>query len=179
LNLVLIGYRGTGKTTVARLLALRLGWDWIDADVEIELRAGKSIAQIFADEGEPTFRSLESQVLADLVRRDKIVLAAGGGAVMKEVNREALASAGRVIWLKADVATILERVSADRSTAQRRPNLTTSGGASEVIQLLAQREPLYRQCSHLVIVSAGRTPAEVAQGIIDRLDWGSLPAESA
>src|SRR5262245_23270582 len=64
--LSLIGYRGTGKTTVARLLALRLGWDWADADVEIELRAGKSIASIFADDGEPAFRDLESAVIADL-----------------------------------------------------------------------------------------------------------------
>src|SRR5690348_4091507 len=98
-NLVLIGYRGTGKTTVAQLLALRLGWDWIDADVELELRAGKSIAAMFADDGEPAFRELETQVLADLVRREKAVIAAGGGAVMKDANRAALALAGCVVWL--------------------------------------------------------------------------------
>ena len=78
--LTLIGYRAVGKTTLAKLLAERLGWDWIDADVEIERRAGKSIARIFAEEGEPAFRDLEAKVIADLCRRDRLVLAAGGGA---------------------------------------------------------------------------------------------------
>ena len=74
MNVVLIGYRGTGKTTVARPLSLRLGWDWVDADVEIEIRAGRSIAAIFADLGEPAFRDLESAVLADLVERPNLVV---------------------------------------------------------------------------------------------------------
>lgn len=178
-NLVLIGYRGTGKSTIARLLALKLGWDWVDADVEIELRAGKSIATIFAEDGEPMFRMVESQVLADLVRRDKTVLAAGGGAVIKEANRQALAVAGRVIWLKAGVATILARVGADQTTAARRPNLTTAGGEAEVVKLLAQREPLYRQCAHLEVDTEGKTPALIVAEILDHLDWGPLHAESA
>ena len=71
--LTLIGYRATGKTTLARLLAERLDWDWIDADVEIERRAGKSIARIFAEDGEPVFRNIEAQVIADLCRRDRLV----------------------------------------------------------------------------------------------------------
>ena len=77
--LVLIGYRGAGKTTVAQQLALALGWEWIDADVEVELRAGKSIAAIFADDGEQVFRDWEAQTLADSLRRERVVLAAGGG----------------------------------------------------------------------------------------------------
>ncbi len=77
--LTLIGYRATGKTTLAKLLAERLHWDWIDADAEIERRAGRSIERIFADEGEPAFRDLEAQVIVDLCRRDRLVLAAGGG----------------------------------------------------------------------------------------------------
>src|SRR4030042_1459888 len=79
--LTLIGYRGTGKTTVARLLAERLGWDWIDADDEIERRAGKSIAAIFADDGEPAFRDLEASVVAELSRWRRSIVALGGGAV--------------------------------------------------------------------------------------------------
>ena len=78
--LILIGYRATGKTTLARLLAQRLGWDWIDADVEIERQAGKSIARMFAEDGEPAFRDLEARVIADLCGRPRLVLAAGGGA---------------------------------------------------------------------------------------------------
>src|SRR5262245_17675413 len=99
--LILIGYRGTGKTTVARHLGLKLGWDWVDADVEVELRAGKSIAAMFTDEGETYFRDLESQVLVDLVRRERLVLAAGGGVVLREENRAALRGPDtRVVWLQ-------------------------------------------------------------------------------
>ncbi len=86
MNIALIGYRGTGKSEVARQLALRLGWDWVDADVEVELKAGKSIAAIFADDGEPAFRELEAAVLAELVQRDRAVLALGGGVVLRPAN---------------------------------------------------------------------------------------------
>src|SRR5688500_2590703 len=82
MNLLLIGYRGTGKSTVARLVAERLNWPWLDADVELERRAGKSIAAIFAEDGEPAFRDLESQVLAELVQADRHVLALGGGVIL-------------------------------------------------------------------------------------------------
>lgn len=169
LRLALIGYRGAGKTTVARQLALALGWDWVDADVEIELRAGKSIAAIFADDGERAFRDLESQVLADLLGRERLVAAAGGGAVLREANRQALAARARVVWLRASVDTILERVAQDASTAGRRPNLTTSGGAAEVIELLSQREPLYRQCAEIEIDTEGKTPPAIAAEIVERL----------
>src|SRR5690348_4499917 len=110
MNIVLIGYRGTGKSTVARQLALALGWDWVDADVEIELRAGKSIAAIFADEGEEHFRDLESEVLADLVTKTNVIIAAGGGVVLRETNRQELRRCGHVICLKASPATIFKRV---------------------------------------------------------------------
>src|SRR5688572_30506661 len=87
MNLFLIGYRGSGKTTVARALGELLRWPWLDADVELERRAGKSIQQIFADDGEGAFRDLESAVVADLARLDRHVLALGGGAVMRDENR--------------------------------------------------------------------------------------------
>ena len=91
MNLSLIGYRGTGKTTLARLLARQLVWEWVDADVEIELRAGKSIASIFVDDGEPKFRDLEGQVIVELAGRDRLVIATGGGVVLREENRAASA----------------------------------------------------------------------------------------
>ena len=90
MNLVLIGYRATGKSETARLLAQRLGWEWVDADAEIEARAGKTIAKIFADDGEQAFRDAESRVVAELAVRDRTVLALGGGAVLREENRRAL-----------------------------------------------------------------------------------------
>jgi shikimate kinase len=168
--LVLIGYRGAGKTTVAQQLALALGWEWIDADVEVELRAGKSIAAVFADEGEQVFRDLEAQTLADLLQRESIVLAAGGGVVLREANRRLLAERARVVWLRASVETILARVAADSSTAGRRPNLTTGGGPAEVVELLAQREPLYRQCAEAVIDTESKSPAKIAAEIVRGLN---------
>lgn len=167
---ILIGYRGTGKSTVARHLGLRLGWDWIDADVEVELRAGKSIAAMFADEGEKFFRDLESQVLVDLVRRERMVLAAGGGVVLREANRAALRGPeNKVVWLQASPETILARIQADETTAGRRPNLTMRGGASEVRQLLAQRTPFYQQCADLTVDTEGKDAATIAAEILDRL----------
>ena len=125
--LTLIGYRATGKTTLARLLAERLGWDWIDADVEIERRAGISIAQIFAERGEPAFRDLEAQVIADLCRRDRLIVAAGGGAPLRPESRRAMRLGGKVVWLTARPETILARMSGDATTATRRPDLTDKG----------------------------------------------------
>lgn len=90
MNIILIGYRATGKTTVARLLSEQLGWPWVDLDVEIERLAGKSIAQIFAEDGEPAFRDLESQVVADFCARQGWIIAAGGGAPLRMENRQAM-----------------------------------------------------------------------------------------
>lgn len=169
MNLVLIGYRGTGKSTVAQQLGLRLGWDWVDADVELEFRAGKSIATIFAEQGETAFRDLETQVIADLSHRDRIVLAAGGGAILRPENRRALRSAGKVVWLTATVETILGRVQGDQTTAGRRPNLTTQGGEAEVRHLLAVREPLYRATADICVATDDRSPTEIAEEILDQL----------
>jgi len=177
MNIVLIGYRGAGKSSVACELALRLGWDWVDADDEVERRAGRSIATIFGESGETAFRELESAVLVELVRRRKIVLAAGGGAVLRADNRELLVSAGKVVWLKADAATISRRVAADETTAARRPNLTVQGGEREIVETLAQRLPLYRQCANLEVDTENKTPAEIADEILDRLDRSELLRE--
>jgi shikimate kinase len=171
INVVLIGYRGTGKSTVARQLGLQIGWDWVDADVEVELRAGKSIAAIFSDEGEGAFRDLESEVLGDLVGRERTVIAAGGGVVLRETNRRQLASCGRVVWLRASPTTILRRIDACATTAARRPNLTTSGGEVEVVRLLAERTPLYRQCANLEVDTEDKSPAEIAGEIIRQLHF--------
>ena len=149
MNVILIGYRATGKTTLARLLAQKLGWDWIDADVEIERRAGKSIARIFAEDGEPAFRDLEAQVIAELCQRPRLVLAAGGGAPLRPESRRAMRLAGRVVWLKASPETIHARMSADATTPTRRPSLTSKGSMEEILHLLSVREPAYREAAHL------------------------------
>jgi shikimate kinase len=161
----LIGYRGTGKSAVARHLAERLGFDSIDADEEIERRAGKSIATIFADDGEPAFRNLESQLVAELARRRRTVIALGGGAVLRETNRIAIRAAGPVVWLTAPVDVIVARLATDPATAGRRPNLTKTGGRAEVEALLAERTPIYRECATLTVDTDGKTCAQVADEI--------------
>jgi shikimate kinase len=169
MNIALIGYRGTGKTTVSQQLALALGWDWVDADVEVELRAGKSIAAIFADDGEAAFRDLESTVLADLIGRERTVLALGGGAVLRAANRERLRQAGLVIWLQAAPETIAARMAEDPTTSSRRPNLTTGSGLEEIRKLLDERAGHYEQCCGVAIATDDKTPADVAAEILARL----------
>jgi shikimate kinase len=166
MNILLIGYRGTGKSSVARIVAERLGWQWLDADEELECRAGKSIEAIFALDGESAFRDLESQVLADLVKLNRHVLSLGGGVILRAENRELIKNAGSVIWLTADPETIQSRVARDPATAARRPNLTASGGINEIRTLLATREPLYRECARTIIDTRDHTYEDVADEIV-------------
>jgi shikimate kinase len=165
----LIGYRGTGKTSVARELASHLAYHWVDTDDLIEQMTGKTIASIFADESEAGFREWESRVVTAVIRKRRTVVALGGGAVLREENRQAICATGPVVWLTASVETILERVAADSTTASRRPNLTTAGGRAEIETLLAIRTPHYRQCATLVVDTEGKTSAEVAAEIVANL----------
>lgn len=160
----LIGYRGTGKTTVARRLGERLNWPWLDADVELERRAGKTIREIFEQDGETAFRDWETMVVLDLTRRKHVVLAWGGGAIMRDQNRAAIRQ-GLVIWLQADPGTIWERTLRDPTTAGRRPNLTT-GGLAEIESLLLTRTPYYRECADHSIDTTGQTPDQIAEEIV-------------
>jgi shikimate kinase len=161
----LIGYRGTGKTTVAQFLARRLTWDWIDADVEVELAAGKSIAAIFAEEGEKAFRDLEASIVPKLCLLKDSVLALGGGAILREDNRAALKKCQAVVWLRASAEVLVQRISADAMTAGRRPNLTNHDGRTEIEVLLAQREPFYRGCATLEVDTENKEPAVIADEI--------------
>jgi shikimate kinase len=168
-SIYVIGYRGAGKTTVARDLAARLRYDFIDADDEIERRAGKSIAELFAQDGEAVFREIESEVVADLCRLRRTVVGLGGGAVMSEANRTQVRLAGTVIWLSASIETLAERLAADDSTASRRPNLTVSGGLNEIETILALREPIYRACATFEVNTEDKTPTAIVDEILERL----------
>jgi shikimate kinase len=169
-RILLIGYRGTGKSTVARRLARDLGYEALDADDEIEARAGCTIAELFATSGEAAFRDLEEEVVADLCRREHVVIALGGGAVLRAANRAAIrASGGPVVWLTAIPETIRARVTADGSTSSRRPNLTTVGGLAEIEKLLKARLPLYRECATLVVDTEGKPPEKIAAEILAQL----------
>jgi shikimate kinase len=172
MNLVLIGLRGTGKTTVAQILAQRLGWSWRDADAEIEQRAGKTIKQIFEDGGETAFRNLEADMILELSALDRVVLALGGGAVVRPQNRAAIARQGQVVWLTASPETLWARIQADATTAARRPNLSAAGGINEIIATLDARREIYRECAHLEVDSEGKSPAQVADAILEQLELG-------
>lgn len=167
--LTLIGYRATGKTTLAQPLAKRLGWSWVDADVELERRAGRTIREIFDAGGEPEFRRLERSTLADLLGRDRLVLAAGGGAVLDPETRRDFKLAGPAVWLKASVDTIEQRLYGDATTLERRPNLTTAGGREEIERLLEQREPIYRDVADLIVQTDEPFPGDSNAPTIEQM----------
>jgi len=168
-NLILIGYRGTGKTTVGRLLAEKLDWAFVDADDEVQRRAGKTIAQIFADQGESAFRDVEEQGVMDLVQRSEHIVSLGGGAILRENNRRAICAAGSAIWLTASPETIHARLQSDSATAERRPNLTQQGGLAEIRKLLAQRDPHYRACASFAVGTDTQSAEEIAASILQRI----------
>ncbi|HTU25366.1 MAG TPA: shikimate kinase [Pirellulales bacterium] len=166
-NLFLIGYRGSGKSAVGRIAAERLGATFFDTDVEIERRAGKTVSEIFASDGETAFRTLEATVIDDLSRGQNCVLALGGGAVLRPGNRAKLKVRGRTAWLTAGPETLWQRIERHEAEGHRRPNLTAVGGLAEVVELLARRLPVYRESADWVVDTEGRTPAEVAGAILD------------
>jgi len=163
MRVVLIGYRGSGKSAVGRVMSQELGLTFVDADVEIASRAGRAIEEIFAEEGEAGFRSLEREVISELCGRDRVVIAAGGGAVLDPETREQLGEPGTlVIWLTATPEDLAERISGDPATSKQRPALTDAGVLAEITSVLRQREPLYQLCQTLTIDTSGRTIEEVA-----------------
>lgn len=160
----LIGYRGSGKTSVADALAQRLDCMWADADQILEEVAECSIREIFEHGGERRFRRIERAVIARMTRFPRLILATGGGAILNRETRRRLRRSGPVVWLTADVDTLAHRIAADTSTAERRPNLTT-GGVAEIQSLLKTREPLYRQTASFSVSTANRNIDEIADDI--------------
>jgi shikimate kinase len=149
---------------VAQALAAQLGWSWIDADAVIEQAAGRTIREIFAAEGETGFRRREREVLSGLLTRDRLIVAAGGGAILNPDTRRDMQAAGPVIWLQASVPVLAQRIGDDPTTAERRPNLA-GGGTDEIARLLAEREPLYRASSTHSVYTDNLDVAEIAARI--------------
>lgn len=167
-KIILTGYRATGKSTVARLLAERTGFSLIDTDRELEARLGP-IATVVAEKGWPFFRKEEEKLLLELAGKTNAVISTGGGAITHREAWRRLIADGLAVWLTAPVEVILQRLSADAATAGQRPALTGSSAFDEVKSVLAEREPLYREGSQLIIDTAGNDPAAVARLILDHI----------
>lgn len=160
---VLVGYRGTGKSTVAALVAEKLGLTVFGTDAEIVRRAGKPIPEYVAEKGWPAFRDLEEEVCRDAVAEDGRLIDCGGGVVERENNHAVLRGAGRVFWLTARPDTIVSRIQG----SSERPSLTGSKSfTDEVVEVLERRTPLYRAISHHEVETDQRTPDDVARAIV-------------
>jgi len=164
-NVILVGPMGSGKSTIGRLLAKELRLTFKDSDKEIEQRTGADIPWIFDVEGEAGFREREQAMIGELCAGEGIVLATGGGAVLRAENRQALRSGGRVVYLHASVAQQLERTSRDRN----RPLLRTADPGRVLGDLMVIRDPLYRDVADLVVETDERPPRMVVEEILDRL----------
>jgi len=164
-NLFLIGPMGAGKSAVGRQLAKLLHLDFVDSDEEIERRTGVDIAFIFEKEGEAGFRRREAAVIDELSQRQGIVLATGGGAILDPDSRSRLGARGFVVYLHASVGQQLERTNRGRE----RPLLQNRPREQVLAELMAVREPLYREVAHVVMETDSRGPKLVAQELARRL----------
>lgn len=166
MNVVLIGYRGTGKSTVGKIVAARLGRTVVSTDAEIVKRVGQSIPDIVAQHGWDYFRDLESQVCQEFAGRDGLVIDTGGGAILRSQNVETLKRTGTLFWLRASVDTIAKRIGRDT----QRPSLTgTKSFVDEIQDVLRERTPKYEAAADHVIATDGRSIVQIADEILARL----------
>jgi len=160
-NIILIGYRATGKSSVGRRLAAELGLGFFDMDQELELRQGQSISEMVADRGWPYFRGLEKELLTELTAKRGLVISTGGGAILHQDIWPQVKESGLVVWLTADRETICRRLLGDDQTASQRPTLTGTDPYAEIAMVLREREPLYRQGCHFSVDTGAMTIDEV------------------
>ena len=151
MNIVLIGYRGSGKSTVGSQLAARLKMRFVDIDDLIEKRQAVSISDIVTSHGWGHFRKLERDTIEEISKEDHLIIAPGGGAVLDTDNVKALGRNGTLIWLKADRRTLLKRLNLDSGTNTRRPTLTGKGTSEELKEVISLREPIYERVSEIQI----------------------------
>jgi len=168
MNVVLIGLRGSGKSTVGTILASRLKWAFCDTDEIVQERAGLSIGEIFDKRGEAAFRALESAVVRECAAGEKSVIATGGGAVLDPTNVSALRSNGFVVHLTAEPHELWQRISKDPSTKHARPRLVkdAASGLEELKALMLARAAIYAEARHVEVDVEGRSPDETADAIL-------------
>jgi len=166
MNIVLIGFRGTGKSTVGRLLAKRLEKDFIDSDKHIESSTGKTIKSIFEDDGEEGFRKIEVDTITELSKEDNKVISAGGGVILREENVNNLKNNGFLVLLEATPEIIHSRIAQDEKTTQQRPSLTDKEPLDEIKHLIEQREPAYKSAADFTINTSYASCEDIVNEII-------------
>ncbi len=163
MNIVLIGYRGAGKSAVGRRLAARLGRKLVSTDAEIVKRAHRAIPEIVAQEGWEYFRDLESDICRELANRDQLVIDTGGGTILRTQNVEVLKKNGTVFWLEASVETITKRIGGDT----QRPSLTgTKSFVDEIQDVLQERTPKYQAAADHVIATDERSIDQLVEAVL-------------
>ena len=173
-NIFLVGMMGAGKTTVGRALAHRMKREFVDTDRLLVERTGVPVATVFEIEGEEGFRRRESMVLREVCEADGRVVATGGGIILSEENRAVMREAGTVIYLRARIESLWERVRHDSS----RPLLATPDPRARLAQLLAEREPMYRDAAHIVVESGPQSASTLVGRVISALRTGEAGAAS-
>lgn len=174
-NIILTGFRATGKTTVGKALAQRLQWAFVDTDEQLSQRLGASIAEVVAHQGWAFFRQEEACLLRQLQTMRSTVLAVGGGTIVHQQEWQQLRNCGYVVWLDADITTIRRRLMMDPATAQQRPSVTGTAVQDEIDLLLTQRIPLYRAGADLRLAPENKHPEELASQIVRAFGMNRQP----
>ncbi len=168
-RIILTGFRATGKSAVGKVLAAKLGYDFIDTDTVLCCRLKSSVANYVAENGWQKFRQKERELLVELGKRKKTVIATGGGCVLHLAQWSALRQGSVAIWLKANLETIIGRMASDVNSQEQRPSLTEKTVHEEVKSLLAEREPFYRKGSDLTVDTDNVTIENVVIRVIEML----------
>ena len=177
MNVVLIGYRCTGKTTIGKRIAENLGIPFYDTDELVKRQTGRTILEIIEKGGWQAFRQEEKAVIQKLAGLDGCVIALGGGAILDEANVRNLKPGGLFIWLVADAASIIRRLNSDGKSKSQRPPLSELGIYEEVDSMLAEREPLYQSTADMTVDTKDRTVQDIAELIC--LHWAKRQKETA
>ena len=164
-NIILIGPMGAGKTTIGRQVARIFGFEFFDSDREIEERTGASIPLIFELEGEEGFRRREQDMIAELCKKKRIVLATGGGAILKKENQQVLKTSGTIVYLCAGIDDLLERTSKDKN----RPLLQTDDPRAKLQTILNERDPIYRELADIILKTNKMTVYAAVKELESRL----------
>ena len=166
MNIILIGYRGTGKTAVGKAVSKRLGRPFYDVDEFLEEKIGRTISDMVATEGWPFFRAREKEVIKEISAIEDCVIATGGGAVMDKDNVACLSNHGLFVLLKADIPTMIQRIQGDASSRQQRPDLLDGGIYEETETMIRQRMPVYEEVADISVDTTNLTIEEVVKKII-------------